>query len=151
MRALARVQVRWGDLDGYGHVNNAALFTLLEDARVQVFWASDEVPTPAWAILDGRPGASSWTVIAHQQAEYLAQIPHHREPLRVEVWLGRIGGASMDVCYEVRSPDAQTLYARAATTVVMVDAGTGRPRRLTDAERLVWEPLIEAPIEFRRG
>ncbi|MGO1392418.1 acyl-CoA thioesterase [Agrococcus casei] len=150
MRETARVQVRWADLDGYGHVNNAALFSLLEDARVQVLWASDEVEVGPMAAVDGSPGAGTWTVIAHQEAEYLAQIPHHRRPLQIDVWIGRLGGASVTVCYEVMSPDRDVVYARATTTVVMVDAATGSPRRLTDAERSTWEPFTEDPIEFRR-
>lgn len=150
MRETAHVQVRWADLDGYGHVNNAALFSLLEDARVQVLWSSDEVETGPLARVDGSPGAATWTVIAHQEAEYLAQIPHHRRPLQVDVWIGNLGGASVKVCYEVFSPDRDVLYARAATTVVMVDSDSGKPRRLTDAERDAWGPYLEAPIEFRR-
>ena len=39
MRLAVPVRVRWSDLDAYGHVNNAALLTLLEEARVSAFWA----------------------------------------------------------------------------------------------------------------
>ena len=151
MRLPVPVLVRWSDLDAYGHVNNASLLTLLEEARITAFWAGGPVGSPTTAIIDAGPGATSVTVIARQEAEYLAQIPHHREPIVVDTWIGRMGGASMDVCYEVRSPDSATLYARAQTTVVMLDAATGAPRRLSDAERRAWEPYLEAPIVFRRG
>ena len=99
MRRTARVQVRWADLDGYGHVNNAALFTLLEEARVQILWASDEVDGEPMAVVDGSYDAVSWTVIARQEAEYLGQIPHHRQPLQIDVWPSKIGGADVEVCY----------------------------------------------------
>ncbi|WAC65680.1 thioesterase family protein [Agrococcus sp. SL85] len=150
MRLEVRVQVRWADLDAYGHVNNASLLTLLEEARVHAFWAGGPEGSPATAIIDAGPGASSVTVIARQESEYLAQIPHHREPIVVDVWVGRMGGASMDICYEVLAPDRAVVYARAATTVVMLDAASGRPRRLTDAEREAWEPYLEEPVAFRR-
>ena len=151
MRRTALVQVRWADLDGYGHVNNASLFTLLEEARVQVLWASDEVDAGPMAVVDGSYDAESWTVIARQEAEYLGQIPHHRKPLQIDVWPSKIGGADVEVCYEVFSPDRSTVYARAVTTMVMVAAASGRPRRLTPAERAAWEPYLEAPIALRRG
>lgn len=151
MRLEVPVQVRWSDLDAYGHVNNASLLTLLEEARVTAFWAGGPEGSPATAVIDAGPGATSITVIARQEAEYLAQIPHHRQPIRVEIWLGHIGGASLQVCYEVRSPDGDELYAKAATIVVMLDAVTGTPRRLTEAERTAWEPYLEAPVDFRRG
>lgn len=151
MRLAVPVRVRWSDLDAYGHVNNAALLTLLEEARVSAFWAGGPEGSPTTAIIDAGPGATSVTVIARQEAEYLGQIPHHREPIVVDIWVGQFGGASMQVCYEVLSPDRSEVYARAATTVVMLDASTGRPRRLTDAEREAWAPYVEAPVEFRRG
>ncbi|MBO1768991.1 thioesterase family protein [Agrococcus sp. TF02-05] len=150
MRLAVPVTVRWSDLDAYGHVNNASLLTLLEEARVAAFWAGGPEGSPATAIIDAGHGATSITVIARQEAEYLGQIPHHREPLIVDTWIGHMGGASMLVCYEVRSPDRAELYARATTTVVMLDASTGRPRRLTAVEREAWAPYLEEPIEFRR-
>lgn len=150
MRLPVPVQVRWSDLDAYGHVNNASLLTLLEEARVGAFWAGGPEGSPTTAIIDAGPGATSVTVIARQEAEYLGQIPHHRLPIIVEVWIGRIGGASMDVCYEVHAPDRSEVYARAQTTVVMLDASTGTPRRLTVAEREAWEPYLEEPVAFRR-
>jgi acyl-CoA thioester hydrolase len=150
MRLAVPVTVRWSDLDAYGHVNNASLLTLLEEARVAAFWAGGPAGSPETAIIDAGPGATSVTVIARQEAEYLAQIPHHREPIVVDTWIGHMGGASMLVCYEVLSPDRSQVYARAATTVVMLDASTGRPRRLTDAERAAWSPCLEDPIRFRR-
>ncbi len=151
MRLEVPVQVRWSDLDAYGHVNNASLLTLLEEARVTAFWAGGPEGSPTTAVIDAGPGASSITVIARQEAEYLGQIPHHRLPIRVDTWVGHLGGASMQVCYEVRSPDRSQLYARAATIVVMLDAVTGAPRRLSDSERAAWEPYLEAPVRFRRG
>ena len=151
MRLPVPVRIRWSDLDAYGHVNNAALLTLLEEARVTAFWAGGPEGSPTTAVIDAGPGATSLTVIARQEAEYLAQIPHHRQPIIVDMWIGRMAGASMDVCYEVRSPDAAQLYARAQTTVVMLDAVSGTPRRLTVAERAAWEPYLDAPIAFRRG
>lgn len=150
MRLAVPVTVRWSDLDAYGHVNNAALLTLLEEARITAFWSGGPAGSPETAIIDAAPGATSLTIIARQESEYLAQIPHHREPIVVDTWIGRIGGASMLVCYEVLAPDRSEVYARASTTVVMLDASAGRPRRLTDAERAAWSPYREDPIEFGR-
>lgn len=151
MRLPVPVMVRWSDLDAYGHVNNASLLTLLEEARIGAFWAGGAADAPTTAIIDAGADATTVTVIARQEAEYLAEIPHHREPIIIETWIGQLGGASMEICYEVRSPDASQLYARAQTTVVMLDAASGAPRRLTADERRAWQPYIEAPIAFQRG
>ncbi|MGA1416582.1 MAG: acyl-CoA thioesterase, partial [Candidatus Nanopelagicaceae bacterium] len=29
---------RWGDIDGFGHVNNAAYLTYIQEARVDFTW-----------------------------------------------------------------------------------------------------------------
>lgn len=148
------IQLRWSDFDAYGHVNNAEMLHLLEEARIQAFWAPDGDVGEAQgtAILDGRPGAATMTLIARQEVEYLAPVPYVRSPLDVELWLGRLGGASLEVCYEVYSPVGvipRVLYTRAATTIVLIDAATERPRRISNEERAAWEPYLEEPIAFR--
>jgi len=159
MRLHIPIRLRWSDLDAYGHVNNAAMFGLLEEARIHAFWAGDEsfdgrpVETaPVTRIFSGGPDAGSIILIARQQAEYLAPIPYLRDPLDVEMWVGKLGGASMDVCYEVYSPSGVTprvLFARAQTTLVVIDAGEQKPRRITDSERSVIEQIADAPLVFR--
>jgi acyl-CoA thioester hydrolase len=151
-RLHVAVPLRWSDLDAYAHVNNARMFTVLEEARIAAFWGGGVGGAPT-AVLTTGPGAASVTLIAGQQIEYLAQIPFHREPLDVELWIGKLGGASLQVCYEVYSPvkdEPRTLYVRAATTIVLADRETGEPRRISEAERDVWLPFVEAPLVFRQ-
>lgn len=152
--------VRWADLDAYGHVNNVAVLTLLEEARIAAFWRQDpaeagtgvggaDLPT---AILDAGPGSGTVTVVGRHEVEYLEAIGHLREPLTVELWLGRLGGASIEVCYEVTATLAgeRRVFVQATTTVVLLDAATGRPRRLTAAERAAWGPVVGPPVAWRR-
>ncbi len=57
------------------------------------------------------------------------------------------------MCYELYSPDGvepRVLYAKAATTVVMVGLATNRPMRITDDQRAAWEPYVEAPVAFTK-
>ncbi|MBW4032769.1 MAG: acyl-CoA thioesterase, partial [Acidobacteria bacterium] len=63
------------------------------------------------------------------------------------------GGASIEVCFELFSPAGATprlLYARAATTIVTVDAASGRPTRFPPHLGDAWAPYREEPIAFRR-
>lgn len=148
------VALRWADLDAYGHVNNVAVLTLLEEARIAAFWRHPEATEQAHptAILDATPGSDTLTVVARQELEYLTAVPHLREPVIVEMWLGRLGGASIEVCYEVTSTVAgrRVVHVQAMTTIVMLDAPSGRPRRLTADERAVWEPYSGPPVAWRR-
>ncbi len=163
-RLRVPVQLRWADMDAYGHVNNVQMLQLLEEARIEAFWSH---PDPvdggrATAVLDAGPGAPTTTLVARQEIEYLRPLSYRRAPAVVELWIGHLGGASVDVCYEVvdgpsdRAADGPASdgtpgpYARACTTLVLVDTSTGRPRRITDAERAAWSPFLGEAIQLRR-
>lgn len=155
VRLHVPIGLRWSDLDAYGHVNNAAMLRLLEEARIQAFWADgDPVAVGATtAVLDGRPGADTLSLIARQEIEYLAPIPYLRQPLDVQLWLSGLGGASLVVCYEVHAPvgsDPDLVYTKASTTIVLVDRDTSRPRRIKDVERAAWQPYLDEAIRFTR-
>lgn len=155
MRLHVPVSLRWSDIDAYAHVNNASMVRLLEQVRIDAFWVTgDDAPdADGPAVLDGRPGATTVSLIAHQELDYLLPIPYQRAPLDAEVWVGRLGGASVLICYEVYTPigvEPRALYTRAASTLVLADAATGRPRRITDAEREAWSPYLEDPVTFGR-
>jgi acyl-CoA thioester hydrolase len=148
------IPLRWGDLDAFNHVNNTSMLKLLEEARVRAFWkpAAGE-RAPATAVLDSSLSAGLLTLIARQEIEYLAPVPYQRHPLDIQLWFGKLGGASIDVCYEVHSDPAsgrQELYARATTVIVLVDARSGRPVRLSAEMRAAWEPLLGEPLDHRR-
>ncbi len=139
------VRTRWNDLDAYGHVNNAAMLVLLEEARVQAFWGAE--------IVDSITDPSTLWLVARQEVEYLAPVPYLREPLDVQIWLGRLGGASLEICYEVCSPigaEPFAQFARAASTIVLVDPATQRPRKITDEERAEWSAWSDEPLQFTR-
>ncbi len=150
------IRLRWSDFDAYAHVNNAEMLRLLEEARMEAFWRPDEgVDARPTAVLDARPGAPVLSLIARQEVEYLAPIPFQRSPIVVELWIGRIGGASIEICYEVYSPDGaepRVRYTIASTTLVMVEAATGRPSRISDELRELFAPYVEQPVSFgKRG
>jgi acyl-CoA thioester hydrolase len=157
MRLHVPIKLRWSDLDAYGHVNNAAMLTLLEESRISVFWHGDlgvdgvsDVAAPA---NETGPQGDTLTLIARQEVEYLAPIPYLREPLDVQLWIGRMGGASLDVCYEVCSPqgsEPSVLFARAQSAIVLVDSTTLKPRRMTDGERERWGVYLDDPVVFTK-
>jgi acyl-CoA thioester hydrolase len=145
------IQIRWSDIDGYGHVNNAAMLTLLEEARIATFWNADlpDGSAQPTQTLSGGPSAEHFTLVARQEVEYLAPLPFSQRPARIDLWVSSIGGASLEVSYEVFSPDG-VRCAIAATSIVMVEAASGRPRRLSTEERAALEPLLDEPLQFRR-
>lgn len=118
------VRVRFSDLDALGHVNNARVLTLLEEARVDWLWAD--------AAKNGLEGLVNAIVVARQEIDYLRPILFGN-PVQVDIGVTRIGGASFAVDYELRTEGE--LAVRAMSVLVPIDLAAGRPRRLTDVER----------------
>ncbi len=152
------IAVRWTDLDAYGHVNNAAVVRLLEEARIAAFWQPPAeqlalgAPQPPAALPISGAGSALSTVIASQRIEYLRTLEHRRDGVVVWLWLSRLGGASLSVDYLVLTrddPAGEAPYARARTVVVLVDAGTGRPVRLEQETRSGLERFTGEPLQFR--
>ncbi len=123
-RTAVQVPLRWSDQDVYGHVNHARTVTLLEDARVAVFFDG------AGCFVDG-------ILVADLHVDYRRPIPYGPEPVRVELWVEAVRAASFEVRYLVRSgPSADApVAANARTKLVPYDLAAERPRRMTDAER----------------
>ena len=152
------VPVRWTDLDAYGHVNNAAMVRLLEEARIAAFWQPPAeqlelgaTPPPAALPVSGAGSALS-TVIASQRIDYPRSLDHRRDGVIVRLWLSRIGGASLSIDYLVLTrddPEGQRPYARARTVVVMVDAEHGAPVRLEQHTREQLQRFTGEPLTFR--
>ena len=123
--------VRWTDLDSYGHVNNAKVYDYLQQARITATTQWD--PTMARA---GSKGAQHMWLIARQDVDYLAQIPHRLEPYEVRVAPVHLGTSSIVLASEVVDPETGTVHNRARTILVVADQDlkkTELPESLRDS------------------
>jgi acyl-CoA thioester hydrolase len=154
LKITVPIALRWSDFDAYGHVNNAEMLRILEEARMEVFWRPDAgVEALPTALLEAGPGVAIQSLISSQSIEYLVPIPYTRRPIDVELWIGRLGGAHLEVSYEVYSPrgvSPRLLHTRASTTLVLVHSATGRPTRIPPAVRESWQSIVEEPVRFTR-
>ena len=152
-RAHIDMELRWGDQDAYGHVNNVAFARFLEEARVRVFelGSARERTGMEHHFREGETGLK--TLVANQQIEYLSVLEYSASPITVELWIGKLGGSSLEIHYEVvdGAAEERTVVARAITTAVVVDGSTLRPVRLSPEGRAAIEPWTDKPLRFRRG
>lgn len=112
-------------MDAYGHVNNVRFLTLLEEARVALFFVA--------ASRQGITTLEGDVVVARHEIDYVAPLTFRPEPIPVSTWVERIGAASATIAYSIH--DGETVYARARTVVVAFDPASGHTRRWTDVER----------------
>ncbi|MCC3270016.1 acyl-CoA thioesterase [Arthrobacter gengyunqii] len=148
------IQLRFGDEDSNGHVNNVRFIQFLEEARVRLSLLplgaeiSPAEPADTFRSVTSRTGM---TLVAHQEIEYRAPLIYRQEPVWVEVWVTAIGGSSLTYGFRIADDDGGMVYALAESTLVMADAQTGRPTALSDVQIRVLESWRGDPVPFRRS
>lgn len=126
-----RIEIRWRDVDAYGHVNNAVYLNYLEEAR------------DAWVerVLD-QVSASTWDfVLARVAIDFKAELTQADGAVVVRCRLSSVGRSSFQTAEEVSKQDG-TIAAAAGSVLVARNPDTGRARRLTDAERSALESKL---------
>ena len=114
MRFQNKQYVRWGDLDAFGHVNNATYLIYAQEARF------------AWSkMLE--------MVVARAEVDFIAPIYTGDIYIDVEIWVNKIGTSSFGVTYEMKNGDE--LLAVVKTVQVTVSMDTKKSRPINDAER----------------
>ncbi|MDA3148125.1 acyl-CoA thioesterase [Leucobacter sp. UCMA 4100] len=151
-RIHVELQQRWSDMDAYQHVNNVAYARYFEEARIKLFFMGDTREDTGLEKLfrDDSPGGMKM-VVASQTIDFLEPIVYSSEPLSIELWLGRLGGASLDIYGELftHGPEKR-VAARCVTTAVVVDGTTMRPKRLTEEAREAASKWTDEPLKLGR-
>ncbi len=92
----------------------------------------------------GVPTASLLVVVKHE-IDYLAPLTFRPEPFAVEVWVPRVGRASVDFGYEiVDAGGGPTVYLQARSRMVQLDGATRAAQPFTAGQRAVFAPYQEA-------
>ncbi len=130
------VAARWSDMDPFRHINNAAVVTLLEEARIPWLFAPEQ---PTASLADG-------VFLADLRVRYRGQLVLEDSPIHVVMWVSRIRAADFTVVAELRPKDAGESDPAAVIShaqLAAVDLDAQRIRRLSPVERAYLE-------EFRR-
>ena len=100
--------MRWADMDAFGHVNNAAYLSYLEEARSAYVaqalnwnWAQDRF------------------LLAHVSIDYMRELKYG-DPVQIFIRISRVGTKSFDLEYLVGPESGQNPVAAARTVQVMV-------------------------------
>ena len=105
------LDVRWGDMDAFNHVNNASYLRYIEEARVLWF---KEI-SPDWADPDCAP------ILAAAQMNYRRPIGWP-ERLRIVMGAERVGGKSLTLAHRIESATQDgVVYADGNTVLVWVN------------------------------
>ena len=125
MKHKFKCQVRWGDLDAFMHVNNAAYLTYIQEARVDFTVYSRQRANLQPVLIE--------MVVAHADIDYINPIYDAGIEIDIDVWVSKIGTSSFVLQYELSK--AGTIYAKAKTVQVTVSMDTKSSRPVNEQER----------------
>jgi acyl-CoA thioester hydrolase len=113
------IPVRFRDIDGMGHVNNAVFSTYLELAR-EAYWRRllGLGPDDVFALSDYMDGTGF--ILARMEIDFRAQIPHGGA-VRVGIRCSRLGAKSWDFEYRIAATGGDPIYAQARSVQVAYD------------------------------
>ncbi len=111
------IHVRFRDIDGMGHVNNAVFFTYFAEGRLALLQRLS---------LDSDFSAFSF-ILAHISCDYLRPITLDTQ-LSLEIWVKEIGIKSFGLGYRLADvPDASITYATGESVQVCFDYEDNKP------------------------
>jgi acyl-CoA thioester hydrolase len=119
------IEIRWRDLDPYGHVNHAVFLTYLEEVRDE--WLMTAVGDDALGY-----------VVARVEMDYRRELTQRDDRVVARIRLDSLGTSSVRTVEELVVSDSRELAAEAKAVLVACDENH-RPRPLTDDERAVLE------------
>jgi acyl-CoA thioester hydrolase len=122
--AEKRIDIRWRDLDAYGHVNQAVYLTFAEEVLDNWFQQR----------LGRRPGVALDYVAARATLEYRSELTLTDEQAVGTVELVRLGTKSVTATVTLSAPDGR-VASEIELVMVMIDGKGGASRALTEDER----------------
>ena len=126
-----RIEIRWRDMDAFGHVNNAVFLTYLEECR-------DELMASA---LEGVSDVNDF-VLARVAIDYRRALTQDDDVITVRCRLEALGTSSVRTREEILTASGD-VAATADSVMVPLAAGGTVARPLSDAERAAFEAKAE--------
>lgn len=122
------MEIRWRDMDAFGHVNNSVFLTYLEEVRDE--WLERAV-LPV--------GGNTWNfVLARVAIDFRSEITQEDDVIVGQCGLVRLGTGSVTTREEIRTRDGR-LVAEAESVLVAFDQESRAARTITEAERSGFE------------
>jgi acyl-CoA thioester hydrolase len=120
------IEVRYGDLDPQGHVNNAKFMTYMEQARVNYIRNLE--------LWDGASFLHIGFILAEARVTFLSPIQFTQQ-VRVGVRVSRLGNKSLDMAYCLEDAESEKELATGSSVQVAYDYQLSKTIPLPDRWR----------------
>ncbi|MCW5299890.1 acyl-CoA thioesterase [Herbaspirillum lusitanum] len=107
----SRMDVRWGDMDAFNHVNNTVYFRYMEQTRIE--WLE--------TIGVGLAADGLGPVIVNAHCSFLRQLKYPAD-IEIRMYAQPPGRSSVETTYEIRRVDQpEIIYAEGGAKIVWVN------------------------------
>lgn len=125
------MELRWGDCDQLGHINNVYYLEYAQEARLRYF--------TRWADAGIELGP---VVVRRVEVDFERSLLYSAAVINVATSITKIGNTSFSMRQQILDRDG-VLYATLDTVIVVVDLAAGKPLPLPEAARaLLQEQLV---------
>lgn len=131
-RFVTEIQMRFRDIDGMGHVNNAVYLSYCELARTQ-FYLKHNFKRSLHEID---------FILAHVDIDYLSAA-EWGDQIQVAVWPSKIGGSSFTLAYEITDKRTGRVIARSTSVLVSYDYEKKQAKPIPEDFRKLLEENLE--------
>jgi acyl-CoA thioester hydrolase len=137
------LQVAWGEMDAFQHVNNTVYARWVESGRVAYM--------NRLGLMRGKVGDGVGPILGRVQIDFLRPVTYP-DKIRVDVTVTKLGRSSITMAYRIWSSAQKLEVAKGEDVVVMVDYRTGKTTPVDAALRgAIAELERSAPHEARAG
>ena len=132
------IEVRYGDLDPQGHVNNARFMTYMEQARIEYVRQS--------GLWESNSFQDIGIILADAQVTFHAPILY-AQSVQVGVRVTRLGNKSMTMEYRIEETQTGQSFASGSTVIVTYDYHTERTVPIPDRWRQIIAEMEDLPLD----
>jgi acyl-CoA thioester hydrolase len=130
MHFIKRIEIRWRDMDGFGHVNNSTYLTYFEEARDEYF--------------TGILGDTVHGVVVRKiEVEFISGLTQDDDQVDVHVQVERVGTSSVSTHEWITAVSDGRMAADAHSVMVHTDAGRRASEAWSDGDRSLLEALVD--------
>ena len=110
MPHIANIEIRFSDIDKFGHVNNAKYLTFLEQARISYFNT---------VIGKNNEWQNTGIILAKAEIDFLIPILLD-DKIEIEIAITKLGNKSFEISYKIIKNENQKLSIMAIAKTILV-------------------------------
>ena len=136
----SNVSVLWGDMDGFGHVNNIIYLKWCETARIELFRKIWKYKVGNMEEILEKGGVGPILANFNMDYKYPVKYP---DDVKIRTYITHVGTSSLGIGHELFSIEESKLVGKANSVVVMINYVSGEKVEISNSDRELLTQYLE--------